>query len=63
MDPQIRQFKYDRWLKVLGGRIPEGSPVEIMKFCTRRRVLVRFRGEIINTMLWCVPKPKQNWLE
>ena len=52
----IRDFKPDKWNKLLGSRIPSSASVEIIKFMPRRRVIVNYQGEIINTMLWCVPK-------
>ena len=58
MKAQTRIFKWDKWLKLLGSRIPNGSPVEIVRFMPRRRVLIRFQGEVMNTMLWCVPKSR-----
>ena len=54
----LRRFKPDKWNKILGSRIPELAQVEVVKFMPRRRVLVSFKGELINTMLWCVPKEK-----
>lgn len=58
MNPQIRRFKWDKWLKLYGSRIPDGYEVEVIKFLSRRRVIVKFQGKFINTMLWCVPKTK-----
>ncbi len=51
-----RVFKFDKWNKALGSRIPNGAEVSIIKFYPRRRVLVSYQGELINVMLWCVPK-------
>jgi len=53
-----RRFKPDKWNKSLGSRIPAGAMVEIVKFMPRRRVLIKYRGELILTMLWCVPKAR-----
>jgi len=55
---EIRTFKWDKWLKLLGSRIPSGSQVEVLRFMPRRRVVIRYQGEVLNTMLWCVPKLK-----
>ena len=54
-----RLFKWDKWNRLLGSRIPNGEPVRIVKFMPRRRVIIEYRGIIINTMLWCVPKVKE----
>jgi len=54
----LRHFKPDKWNKILGSRIPEGAQVEIVKFMPRLRVLISYKGELINTMLWCVPKTR-----
>ena len=51
-----RLFKPDKWNKMLGSRIPALSLVEVVRFMPRRRVLVSFNGELINTMLWCLEK-------
>jgi len=51
-----RIFKGDKWNKLLGSRIPTGAVVEVIRFYTRRRVLVNYQGEAINTMLWCLGK-------
>jgi len=51
-----RKFRPDKWGKAMGSRIPSGSEVEIVKFMPRRRVLIRYCGELMLTMLWCVPK-------
>ena len=51
-----RRFKYDRWCRALGARVPDGALVEVVRFMPRRRVVIRYGGELINTMLWCVPK-------
>jgi len=56
----IRKFKPDKWNKLLGSRIPDGAEVEIVRFYPRRRVMVSYKGELINTMLWCVPKEKDD---
>lgn len=47
-------FKGDKWNRLLGTRIPIGSMVEVVRYFTRRRVLIRYNGELINTMLWCL---------
>lgn len=49
-----RIFKWDKWCKVLGSRIPNGAEVEVLRFLYRRRVLVRYQGQTISTMLWCL---------
>ena len=51
-----RIFKGDRWTRFYGSRIPHGATVEVLKFCPRRRVLVKHEGEPILTMLWCLKK-------
>ena len=51
----IRIFKGDKWNKLLGSQIPIGAVVEVIRFYTRRRVLVSYQGEPINTM-WCLSK-------
>ena len=51
--------KHDKWCRILGARIPDGVEVEIVRFMPRRRVVVSYQGELINTMLWCVPKNKK----
>lgn len=51
-----RVFKGDRWVKLYGSRIPIGSIVEVIKFYYRRRVLIKYNGEIILTLLWCLKK-------
>lgn len=47
-------FKGDKWNRLLGTRIPIGSVVEVVRYFTKRRVLVQYNGELINTMLWCL---------
>ena len=51
-----RIYKGDKWTKLLGSRIPLGAVVEVIKFYARRRVMVRYNGENILTMLWCLRK-------
>lgn len=53
---QLRIFHGDRWNRAIGSRIPDGALVEVVKFWPRRRVWVRYQGEIIGTMLWCLRK-------
>jgi hypothetical protein len=52
-------FKGDKWSKIIGSRIPLGSMVEVVRFCYRRRVLVRYQGEEILTMLWCLSRDRR----
>lgn len=54
----LRHFRPDKWNKMLGSRIPAGAEVEVLRIFTRRRVLIRYQGTVMNTMLWCVPKDK-----
>jgi hypothetical protein len=49
-------FNGDKWTKSLGSLIPKGAEVEILKFCYRRRVLVKYQGQTILTMLWCLKR-------
>lgn len=56
----LRIFRGDRWNMTIGSRIPFGTVVEVVKFYPRRRVLVRYNGELINTMLWCLRKIKSD---
>jgi hypothetical protein len=51
-----RIFKGDKWTRILGSRIPEGTVVNVVKFYFRRRVIVEYNGEQILTMLWCLKK-------
>lgn len=51
-----RIFKGDRWTRYYGSRIPIGAMVEVVKFYPRRRVMVKYQGERILTMLWCLKK-------
>lgn len=59
MTEQLRIFKGDKWTRLLGSRIPEGSVVTVVRFWPRRRVWVDYQGEIIGTMLWCLKKLTQ----
>ena len=54
----VRYFKGDKWTRVFGSKIPCGAKVEIVKFYPRRRVWIKYQGEIIGTMLWCLSKNK-----
>ncbi len=49
-------FRGDKWNKFYGSRIPIGSEVELIKYMPRRRVLIRYGGELINTMAWCIKR-------
>jgi len=49
-------FKGDKWTRLYGSRIPIGATVELVKYMPRRRVKIRYNGEVINTCLWCVKK-------
>lgn len=49
-----RIFKGDQWTRLFGSRVPIGSVVEIIRFYSHRRVLIRFDGQTIGTMLWCL---------
>jgi len=51
-----RRFKPDKWNRLLGSRIPAGEEVVVVRFMPRRRALIRYCGELMLTMLWCVPK-------
>ncbi len=53
---EVRTFKGDKWTRALGSRIPEGAEVEVVRYCFRRRVLVRYQGELVFTMLWCLAR-------
>jgi hypothetical protein len=53
----LRRYKLDATQRMLGSKVPDGASIEIVRFMPRRRVLINYRGEIILTMLWCVPKP------
>jgi len=56
---QLRIYKGDIHTHIHGSRIPYGSVVEVVKFWPRRRVWVRYNGEVIGTMLWCLKKIKE----
>jgi len=56
--PAKRIYKPDKWARFYGSRIPCGAEVEVVRFYPRRRVMVRYRGELMVTMLWCLVKPK-----
>ena len=51
-----RIYKGDKWNRVLGFKIPEGTVVNVVKFCSRRTVIVEYLGEKIITKLWCLKK-------
>jgi len=51
-----RIFKGDKWTRAMGSRIPEGTIVNVVKFCPRRTVIVEYLGEKIITKLWCLKK-------
>ncbi len=53
---QTRIFKGDKWTRILGSRIPDGSQVCVIRFYPRRRALVEYEGMAILTMLWCLKK-------
>ncbi len=53
-----RIFKFDRWLKIYGSKIPAGALVTVIRFYPRRRVMVEYQGERILTMLWNLVKPQ-----
>ncbi len=50
----VRIYKGDKWAKIHGSTIPLGSPVEVLRFFPRRRVLIRFQDKNILTLLWCL---------
>lgn len=52
----LRIFKGDKWNKLLGSKIPDDTPVSVIKFYPRRRALIEYKGEQILTMLWCLKK-------
>ena len=52
----LRVFKSDKWARIYGCRIPIDSIVEVIKFYPRRKVLIKYNGESILTMLWCLRK-------
>jgi hypothetical protein len=56
---KIRIFKGDRWTRLLGSQIPEGTVVNVVRFCFRRRVIVEYKGEQVLTPLWCLKKIKE----
>ena len=51
-----RIFKGDKWTRILGSRIPDGSLVRVVRFYPRRKALVEYEGVAILTMLWCLKK-------
>jgi len=51
-----RIFKGDKWTRIFGSRIPDGVEVEVLRFMPRRRVIVNWQGQVMNTMLWCLKK-------
>jgi len=51
-----RIYKGDKWTRAMGSRIPEGTVVNVVKFCPRRTVIVEYLGEKIITKLWCLKK-------
>jgi len=50
----MKVFKGDKWNEIFGSIIPLGTPVRVIKYCYRRRVLVEYRGQTVLTMLWCL---------
>ena len=50
----MTKFKGDKWTRAIGGLIPVGAEVEIIRFLFRRRVLVSWQGRKVLTMLWCL---------
>ncbi|KKN35024.1 hypothetical protein LCGC14_0787730 [marine sediment metagenome] len=59
MKEDLRIFKGDKWNRLLGSRIPDGAIVKVVKFWPRRRVWVKYQGELMGTMLWCLKKLKE----
>lgn len=51
-----RYFKGDKWNKQFGYAVPNGAMVEVVRFGLRRKVLVRWNGQLLITMLWCLSK-------
>lgn len=54
--PIYRSYHLDKQQRLLGSLLPEGALVEVVKFLPRRRVLIRFEGILVHTMLWCLRK-------
>lgn len=52
-----RIWKGDRWTRALGSRVPTGAVVSVERFMPRRRAVIRYEGETVTTMLWCLAKP------
>jgi len=55
----LRIFKGDKWNRELGAIIPDGAIVEVIRFWPRRKVLVKYAGQPVLTMLWCLKKVAQ----
>ena len=51
-----RRFRWDRWHKLLGCKVPNGAIVQVVRFMARRRVIIEYNGEQLLTMLWCLNK-------
>jgi hypothetical protein len=51
-----RTYKGDGATRLHGFTIPEGSHVDVIRFYPRRRVLVRWKGHVYLTLLWCLRK-------
>ncbi len=49
-----RVFKGDKWTKIIGSRVPIGATIEVVRYCYRRRVIIRYVNEEMMTMLWCL---------
>ncbi len=53
---EYRYFKGDKWNKSFGYAITYGALVEVVRFGARRKVLIKWDGQLYITMLWCLSK-------
>jgi len=53
---ECRSFKGDKWNRLFGYAIPCDAIVQVVRFGPRRKVLVRWNGQLLVTMLWYLGK-------
>ena len=56
--PHIRRevWKGDKWNRMYGSKVADGAAVEVVRYMPMRKVLIRYKGEIISAMQWQVRK-------
>jgi len=47
-------FKGDKMTEAIGSKVPVGARVEFIRALYRRRALIRYKGEEIMTMRYCL---------